>query len=323
MTFNYIDVLLLLVILINAAFGWQRGFIFGLLDLARWIGSFLAALFFYQPLSNWTEALFGWNDSVWRDPLVFIFILVAAGFFIQFLGTLLLRRLSPETHQSRINRTLGILTGATGGVIMAAILSAMLFSMPFDVDGFQENLRDSRAANELAKVTDEIESALAPVFQEAVTQTLNKRIPTDPESKEQVALPFKVEDATPRPDLEEEMLRLVNQERAAQNLPPLAPDPELTEVARKHSADMFARGYFAHETPDGKNPFDRMREADVRFRTAGENLALAPTLQIAHTGLMNSPGHRANILRPQFGRLGIGVLDGGRRGLMISQEFRN
>jgi uncharacterized protein YkwD len=66
-----------------------------------------------------------------------------------------------------------------------------------------------------------------------------------------------------------------------------------------------------------------MREDGVRFRTAGENLALAPTLDIAHNGLMNSPGHRANILRPQFGRLGIGILDGGRAGLMVTQKFRD
>jgi uncharacterized protein YkwD len=61
----------------------------------------------------------------------------------------------------------------------------------------------------------------------------------------------------------------------------------------------------------------------VRFLAAGENLAYAHTLQIAHTGLMNSPGHRANILRKQFGRLGIGILDGGIHGLMITQNFRN
>jgi len=86
---------------------------------------------------------------------------------------------------------------------------------------------------------------------------------------------------------------------------------------------MFARGYFAHDTPEGRSPFDRMKEARVQFLTAGENLALAPTLSIAHQGLMNSPGHRANILRPQFGRVGIGIMDGGMRGLMVSQEFRN
>ena len=94
-------------------------------------------------------------------------------------------------------------------------------------------------------------------------------------------------------------------------------------MARRHSADMFARGYFAHDTPEGLDPFARMREAHVRYLTAGENLALAPTLLVAHSGLMNSPGHRANILHPQFGRLGIGIMDGGIRGLMVSQEFRD
>ena len=97
----------------------------------------------------------------------------------------------------------------------------------------------------------------------------------------------------------------------------------MTRVARAHSKDMFTRGYFAHNTPEGKTPFDRMRAANIVFTAAGENLALAQTLEIAHNNLMNSPGHRANILQPAFGRLGIGVLDGGFYGLMISQEFRN
>jgi uncharacterized protein YkwD len=119
------------------------------------------------------------------------------------------------------------------------------------------------------------------------------------------------------------MLNLVNEERAKAGLAPLASDPELSEVARQHSLDMFRKGYFSHYTLDGKSPFDRMKAANVKFTAAGENLALAPTLSIAHNGLMNSPGHRANILRPQFGRVGIGILDGGAQGLMISQEFRN
>ena len=119
------------------------------------------------------------------------------------------------------------------------------------------------------------------------------------------------------------MLELVNSERTAAGLQPLAADPELTEVARQHSADMFKRGYFAHVTPENRSPFDRIREADVRFLTAGENLALAPTVQLAHNGLMNSPGHRANILPSSFGRVGIGIMDGGMHGLMVTQNFRN
>jgi uncharacterized protein YkwD len=86
---------------------------------------------------------------------------------------------------------------------------------------------------------------------------------------------------------------------------------------------MLARGYFSHVTPDGKDPFDRLRAEGVRFLNAGENLALARNLAMAHQGLMDSPGHRANILRPQFGRVGIGIVDAGRYGLMVTQNFRN
>jgi uncharacterized protein YkwD len=92
-------------------------------------------------------------------------------------------------------------------------------------------------------------------------------------------------------------------------------------VARAYSADMFARGYFSHLDPDGKSPFDRMRAGDVEFGTAGENLALAPTLKLAHQGLMNSPGHRANILKPEYRTVGIGIVDGGAYGLMVTQDF--
>ncbi len=321
MDFNYIDALLVLIILFNAFVGWRRGFILGLLDLARWIGSFLAALYFYQPVSQWVGQLTG-CEEIWNQPLAFILIVITSGLVIQIFGNYLLRRLPREVHQRHVNQFLGILPGFVSGLITAAFVSALLFSMPFS-DGFQENLRESQMANRLATFTDELETALAPVFGEAIKQTLNRRFTVEPESNEILSLPFKVENPRTRPELEAEMLRLVNQEREANGFAPLEADPELTEVARRHSADMFARGYFAHSTPEGKSPFDRIRESEVRFRTAGENLALAPTLRMAHTGLMNSPGHRANILRSKFGRAGIGILDGGKRGLMVTQNFRN
>jgi uncharacterized protein YkwD len=97
----------------------------------------------------------------------------------------------------------------------------------------------------------------------------------------------------------------------------------LTAVARQHSADMLARGYFSHYSPEGKTALDRLRAQRIAFLIAGENLALAPTVTVAHTGLMHSPGHRANILRPQFGKVGIGILDAGRHGIMVTQNFSN
>lgn len=119
------------------------------------------------------------------------------------------------------------------------------------------------------------------------------------------------------------MLELLNEERIARGLQPLQADTALRTVARSHAADMFSRGYFSHVSPEGASAADRIRAAHIPFRAAGENLALAPTLAIAHEGLMESPGHRANILHLRFGRVGIGVLQSEEHGLMITQNFRD
>jgi uncharacterized protein YkwD/uncharacterized membrane protein required for colicin V production len=322
MNANWVDVVLILVVVAGLASGWYRGFLVGLLDLVRWVGSWLAALFLYQTLAAWLGQITDWTDT-WRLPIAFLLVLFIAGIAIQAAGAALLRRVRREHHEGQANRALGLIPGLASGLIMAALLSALLTAMPF-ADGLSRSVQKSALADRFAAYTDDLESILDPVFGPAVREGLNRFTTTrQPGSDEFIELPFKVANTEPVPTLEAQMLELVNQERTLRGLKPLEADPELTEVARRHSADMFARGYFSHHSPEGKDPFDRMRESNVRFRTAGENLAIAPTLQMAHDGLMRSPGHRANILRPAFGRVGIGIMSGGRRGIMVSQEFRD
>lgn len=138
------------------------------------------------------------------------------------------------------------------------------------------------------------------------------------------------EDVSVDADAEVEVLELLNAARAEAGLDPLEPREDVREVARAHSLDMYVRGYFAHETPECRgegpdaegcaDPFDRMRAAGISYDFAGENLALAPTPQQAHDGLMRSPGHRANILHPDYTHVGIGVYRG-PYGLMVTQNF--
>jgi len=320
-TLNLIDIILVIVILLSVLNGFRRGFIHGVLDLAGWVLSLLAALRYYQPVAAWIAPRFNLWSEVWDQPIAFVVVALVVLVVVQVIGNVLLSHLPQDLQERRVNQLFGIIPGFINGLIIVAIISALLLALPVS-EGVSERARDSALVNRLAVYAEQLEGQLRPVFGDAIARTLNL-LTIRPDSNERVTLPFKVENPRPRPDLEKQMLDLVNQERQAAGLKPLEADPELTEVARQHSADMFARGYFAHDTPEGISPFDRMRAAKVRFTTAGENLALAPTLSIAHTGLMNSPGHRANILRPEFGRLGIGVMDGGMRGLMISQEFRN
>ena len=321
MPFNLIDLAILVLVFLSVLNGWRRGFILGVLDLLGWSLVLVAGLRLYQPVARWLGAHVDLWSDVWDRPIAFIGIAILAGGFVQLTGYLLLRRVRKEVHEKRLNRLLGMIPGLATGLITAALVAALLLTIPFG-EGLRERARGSSLVNRLAVYPERLEAALHPVFAEAVAETLNF-LTIQPKSDERVSLPYKVTNPRPRPDLEARMLELVNSERVAAGLKPLAPDPELTEVARRHSTDMFARGYFAHDTPEGRDPFDRMRAANVRFVTAGENLALAPTVPVAHRGLMNSPGHRANILHSQFGRLGIGIMDGGIRGLMISQEFRN
>ncbi|CAL9355857.1 CAP domain-containing protein [Streptomyces sp. enrichment culture] len=121
---------------------------------------------------------------------------------------------------------------------------------------------------------------------------------------------------------ETEVVALTNRERAAAGLPPLAADPPLTRAARAHSADMVARDFYAHTAPDGSRPWDRAAAAGAARRSIGENIACgqrSPAEVV--TGWMNSPGHRANILKPDFTHIGIGFAGGGRAGTYWTQLF--
>jgi uncharacterized protein YkwD len=321
MTFNVIDILLVVLVLLSVLNGWRRGFILGVLDLLGWTVSLFAGLGFYQPVARWLGPRVDLWSEVWDQPIAFLLVAIAAGVVVHLLGNALLKRLPKDVHERPVNQLLGIVPGLANGLITAAIVSALVLAIPLN-EGLRERARESVLVNHLAVYAERLETALHPVFGEAIAETLNL-LTVQPESHERVSLPYTVAKSRPRPDLETEMLRLINRERIAAGLKPLAPDPELTAVARRHSADMFARGYFSHITPENRDPFDRIREANIPFLTAGENLALAPTVQLAHTGLMNSPGHRANILHPEFERVGIGIMDGGIRGLMVTQNFRN
>jgi uncharacterized YkwD family protein len=122
-------------------------------------------------------------------------------------------------------------------------------------------------------------------------------------------------------DAEQQMLTLLNRERARAGLKPLQADLQLTQVARLKSRDMIANRYFGHNSPTYGSPFQMMQRFGVSYRTAAENLAGNRTVETAHISLMNSSGHRANIMNPSFTHVGIGAVPGGSYGMMVTQLF--
>lgn len=112
--------------------------------------------------------------------------------------------------------------------------------------------------------------------------------------------------------LENEVIRLVNVERTKRGLAPLTANWELSRVARYKSMDMKNKGYFSHTSPTYGSPFQMMQHFGIVYRTAGENIAMGQrTPQEVMNAWMNSPGHRANILKPDYKEIGVGVAKDG------------
>lgn len=120
-----------------------------------------------------------------------------------------------------------------------------------------------------------------------------------------------------------EMLKLINQARAKNNAPPLQIDMQITNVARIKAQDMIDNNYFSHYSPKYGSPFNMLKSFGISYVQAGENIAGNQNVQAAHNSLMNSPGHRKNILNPDYTHIGLGIKNGGRYGNMFSQMFVN
>lgn len=315
---NYIDILLIVIILIATWGGIQKGFILGITDLIGWAGGLLLTFSLLPSLLKLAEEFV--PSSRFTLPLAFIMLLVLTRLILSFLTDLFLKKIPVTAHNSRTNRISGAAPGFVSGLVYASIGALLLLLIPFS-RSVNNEAKESKLAAALSENLAIVRDKLGPSF-DKMNLSIGKAT-MEPSSDKFVKLPFKVKNTKTRADLEAKMLLLINIERQKVGLNSLEADSEMLRVARKHSADMYARGYFSHISPEGKTPFDRIRAADVRFIAAGENLALAQTLTLAHTGLMNSPGHKANILHKSFGRVGIGILDGGVYGIMVTQNFRN
>lgn len=122
--------------------------------------------------------------------------------------------------------------------------------------------------------------------------------------------------------MEGEVLELVNEERAAAGLKPLAMDWELQRVARLKSQDMIDKNYFSHQSPTYGSPFEMIKNFGISYRSAGENIAAGQrSAAEVMESWMKSQGHRANILKPGYTHLGVGYAAGGKWGHIWTQIF--
>jgi len=282
----------------------------------------IAAAVLFQAQAARLIANFG-VSPVTAQPIGFIVVLVLVESLFSIAGHLALTPIVRAVHRSpaleRADRIGGIFPASARALFVIAIVLAAFVVSPVGSD-LKASVESSRIARGLI---DQI-SAFQPILAKLSGQ-LGETVPLfvtklGEDQREDLDLPSNLQ-LSADPVAERQMFDLVNDERAAVGLARLQWDDRLLPVARQHSEEMFKLKYFAHQSPVSGSPFDRLKAAGITYTRAGENLAYAQSVSVAHRGLMQSQGHRENILRPEFTHIAIGVVSAGPYGRMFTQMF--
>jgi len=315
---NYIDLIIIFILIYFVGNAWRYGFFLIIADFLSFLLSLLISLRVYKFVSVFLNSNFNLGKSI-SDAGGF---LISAILIETILGQIfywLVSKFPEKVRKSKINKYLGILPALGEGIIFSAFILTLFISLPVK-PSVKKDITSSKIGNFLIIKTSSLEKTVNQVFGGIIEDSLTY-FTVKPGSQETVKLDSEAGELKVDGTDEKQMLNLVNEERKKLGIAELSLFAPLSEVARAHAKDMWQRSYFSHYSPEGKDVGDRLNGAGVKFMLAGENLALAPTLQTAHTGLMNSKGHRENILEPKFKKVGIGVIDNGIYGKIYVQIF--
>ncbi len=318
--FNIFDLLILLTLALYVFEDAIFGIVSAGVGFVSIVLAFFVGLVFYSPISKILVSTFSLTKGI-SDAIAFLIVTGLSFVLFSALFSYLRTKYIKVDFPPLLDRTGGAIFGFLSFFFISSFAISLLLSFPVSTV-IKNSIKSSISGRFLFARTQGMEGYVRQVFGGAIQDTINF-LTVEPSSQASVDLRFKTDKYKRDSKAESQMLTLVNAERQKRGLAPLIMDEELQEVARDHAADMLKRGYFSHYTPEGLSPFDRMAEHDVEYQYAGENLAFAPDVTIAMDGLMKSPGHKANILSSNYGRVGIGVLDAGIYGEMFVQEFKD
>lgn len=317
---NWVDLVIILLILFFIYESVGRNFLSEILDSASFIIAFFASLRFYNEFAQFFISNFHTPNSLAKIfGFLSVWFLVETVFF-GIIHFVVFKAISNIKYPHQLNK-LSAIPALFRGLVFISIILVLLGTFPIQPK-IKKDIQDSLIGSKILNETHRLESPLKNVFG-GITEDTFSFLTIKPKSDETVNLGFKTTEFSSNSAMENQLINLVNKERTSRGLNSLEKNDVLTQIGRGHSADMFTRGYFAHNSPEGKSVADRAAEKKYVYLIIGENLAYAPTVELAHKGLMDSKGHRENILSSEFNKIGIGIMDGGVYGIMVTQVFSN
>jgi uncharacterized membrane protein required for colicin V production len=319
-----LDVLLIGAFLFLLVRGWYRGFVREGMDLVGLLLGTVLAFRFGPAVGSVIRAMSGSSEDASRlAGGLIVFFTVGIGAAI---ATRVIESKARLPGLNLVNRAGGAGLAAAWGVFLATLVLTLGVALPLpaavgdalDGSAVARTLTDPDGApqqvfNRLAG--DRIVAALVNL-QDVVGE--RRVIIEGAETLEiPAAEPSEIER---RPGEAVDVYDELNRARVDAGVDPLAWSPALAEIGEAHAREMYLEGYFSHLSPHTGTVGDRLADAGITYRVAGENLALAASAEEVHDGLMGSPGHRANIESADFTRVGIGTVRG-PLGLMTVQVF--
>jgi uncharacterized protein YkwD len=317
---NFIDLGIIVVTAFFIFESQRRGLTNELLNLFGLLFALIGSLLFYPNVASLVTTFFS-LPKIAVNPISFLVCWLIFETVYSIITYHSAKKYLVKLVDKPADKYLAFIPGIINGLLFSAFVLLFLVSIPISPI-FKKSIFDSKIGAPLITEATVLEQPFNSVFGPIAKQSLTF-LTVNPEEKGSVNLGYQQDQQTVDYAGEKEIFNLVNQERAKIGVQPLVWDETRAQVGRAHSEDMFKRGYFSHYSPEGKDVGDRLQTVGITYEIAGENLALAPSIQSAHTGLMNSPGHKRNILDPAFNKVGIGVIDGGVYGKMVTQVFTN
>ena len=306
---NWVDLVIILVVIFFIHQGFVSGFWSILVDFVSFFGALLISLKTYQLAAKFLQSNFSLTNPL-ANALGYLAMAVIAEILISFILAFFIKKLPKKILKNHITKFLGVILSFLQGLILIAFAVTFAISLPIN-PAIKTDISNSKIGGFILSKTSGLEKNFPQLTY----------IPVEPGSHESIPVESKTQSLTIDSASETKMFALVNQERTSRGIGALTWDTKLVVVARNYATLMWNDHYFGHYDPEGHDVSYRLQQAGISYSIAGENLALAPTVEVAHTGLMNSPGHRANILEVRFKKVGIGVIDNGYYGKMFVQVF--
>jgi uncharacterized protein YkwD len=317
---NWVDVLSIILLVFSIIEGWRLGFIHLSASFAAYVIAFFVSMTYHKHVGLFLVTLFG-IPKIWTDSIGYISLIAISLILFTQLFLLISERIVTHFINTFPDRATGVIISFVNACIILVFVFVAVTAVP-DVLIIKEGVEKSKIAHEVLTIAQRFGGSSVTSLEQSIKDNV-RFVTIDPLSGESLQLPFTLQRWNLMDDMEDasRMVTLINNERTKMHLNPLIPDNYLATIASSHSRDMFERKYFSHSSPEGKTMKDRLEAAHISFLSAAENLAFAPDITTAHEGLMNSALHKAAILDPSFLRVGVGVIDSGSSGIMVTELF--